>query len=69
MNQKIISLVCFLTVSVEASGLNDIAVDGYFRSTYHVHDLKNDKTYRDDGIGGKLHFKTASYEGLSLGAS
>ncbi|CAA6808551.1 MAG: Unknown protein, partial [uncultured Sulfurovum sp.] len=42
---------------------------GYFRSTYHVHDLKNDKTYRDDGIGGKLHFKTASYEGLSLGAS
>ncbi|CAA6814350.1 MAG: Unknown protein, partial [uncultured Sulfurovum sp.] len=69
MKKYLLGLIILLNINLEAVENDSSTVSGYFRSTYHVHDLKNDKTYRDDGIGGKLHFKTASYEGLSLGAS
>jgi len=64
MNQKIMSLALLSVVGLEANGL-----DGYIRGTYQNHDIKNDKVYKDDAIGGKLHFETASTEGISLGAS
>jgi len=48
---------------------NETVVDGYVRGTYQSHDVVGDRVYRDDAIGGKLHFETASTDGVSLGAS
>ena len=48
---------------------SETVVDGYLRGTYQVHDIQNDKVYKDDAIGGKIHFETASTDGVSLGAS
>jgi len=69
MNKKIIGLALFTVVGVEADSLNQTIVDGYIRGTYQSHDVKDDKVYKDDAIGGKLHFETASTDGVSLGAS
>jgi len=44
-------------------------IDGYSRSAYERHALKNDKTFEDGAIGGKLHIQTHSYYGISLGSS
>ena len=64
MNQKIISLALLSVMGLEANGL-----DGYIRGSYQNHDVKEDKVYKDDALGGKLHFETASTDGISLGAS
>ena len=64
MNKKILSLALLAVMGLEANGL-----DGYIRGTYQNHDIKNDKVYKDDAIGGKLHFETDSMDGVSLGAS
>ncbi len=44
-------------------------VDGYIRGTYEHHDVKEDRVYMDDAIGGKIHFEIAPTDGVSLGAS
>lgn len=73
MNYKIMSLVLLSTLGIEASSLSELlsntSVDGNLRTTYHTHDIKNDKIYKDDAIGGKLHFETAFSNGVSFGAS
>ncbi|RUM69781.1 MAG: hypothetical protein DSZ07_03945 [Sulfurovum sp.] len=69
MKKKIIGLALFTIVGVEANNVNQTIVDGYIRGTYQSHDVKDDKVYKDDAIGGKLHFETASTDGVSLGAS
>ncbi|HHD75938.1 MAG TPA: outer membrane porin, OprD family [Campylobacterales bacterium] len=67
------SLVVLSGMFAEGANLVDALtngkVEGYVRSTYHVHNLKNDKTYKDDGIGGKVHFKTADDYKMRLGAT
>ena len=69
MNKKIMSLALFAVVGVEADGLDWLKVDGYIRGTYQNHDVKDDKVYKDDAIGGKLHVETDAFYGVSLGAS
>ena len=54
---------------LEAMAGEETVVDGYVRGTYHSSDFKEDKVYQDDAIGGKIHFETASTDGVSLGAS
>jgi len=67
---KKISLMLLAVLSVEAENLSDkLKVEGYLRGSYQLHSVKDDRIYRDDAIGGKLHFETASVEGVSLGAS
>ncbi len=64
MYKKIIMLTVLISGELMAS-----TVDGYIRGTYQNHDVKDDKVYIDDAIGGKIHFETASTDGVSLGAS
>ncbi len=70
---KKINLMLFAVLSIEAETLNDALkktkVDGYLRGSYQVHDVKDDKTYRDDAIGGKVHIQTGAFYGVTLGAS
>jgi len=70
---KRLSLMLCSILSVEAeslsSALEQTKVDGYVRATYQVHDVEDDKTYRDDALGGKLHLETGAFYGVSLGAS
>jgi hypothetical protein len=54
---------------VAVVGLEANTLDGYIRGTYQNHDVKRDRVYKDDAIGGKLHFETDSMDGVSLGAS
>lgn len=67
------SLVLLSTLGVEASSLLELlsntSVDGNLRATYHTHDIKNDNIYKDDAIGGKLHFETALVHGFSVGST
>ncbi|CAA6800710.1 MAG: Unknown protein [uncultured Sulfurovum sp.] len=65
----ILGLIVLLTLGVEAVENSDYELNGYIRGTYHIHDIKNDKKYEDDAIGGKLHYETPSYEGMKLGTS
>ena len=69
MNWKIINLALLTLVGLEAKPLDGINVDGYLRGSYQNHDVKDDRVYKDDALGGKLHFETASTDGISLGAS
>ena len=62
-------LALFTIVGLEADGLDWLKVDGYLRGTYQSHDVNNDKVYKDDAIGGKLHVETDAFYGVSLGAS
>ena len=64
-------LLSILSLEAETltSALQQTTVDGYLRGTYQAHDVKNDRTYRDDALGGKLHFETGAFYGVSLGAS
>ena len=70
---KRLSLMLCSILSVEAeslsSALEQTKVDGYVRATYQVHDVEDDRTYRDDALGGKLHLETGAFYGVSLGAS
>ena len=58
---------------MEAESLSDALtqtkVEGYVRGTYQSHNVKNDRTYKDDALGGKIHFETGDFYGVSLGAS
>ena len=47
----------------------NIQTNGYLRSAYEIHKVKNDKTYKDGAIGGKVHIQTAPLYGISLGSS
>lgn len=74
--QKIALSWIFLSmVILEAGSLfetlnkHEVEVNGYLRGTYHTHDIENDQQYQDDAVGGKLHFKSPSYEGLSVATS
>jgi len=70
---KRVSLMLFSILGVEAeslsSALEQTKLDGYVRATYQVHDVEDDRTYRDDALGGKLHLETGAFYGVSLGAS
>ena len=52
-----------------SSALEQTKVDGYIRGSYQVHNVTDDRTYKDDAIGGKLHIQTGAFYGLTLGAS
>ena len=69
MKQNLLFLLFLSLVNSELYAKSETVVDGYIRGTYHTHDIKDDKLYKDDAIGGKLHFETASTDGVSLGAS
>jgi hypothetical protein len=69
MKNILLTLALFSSLNAESLGNKSTIVDGYIRGTYHTHDIKDDKVYKDDAIGGKLHFETASTDGVSLGAS
>jgi hypothetical protein len=69
MKKKWLVFVLLSTVGAEAIGNKSTVIDGYLRGTYQIHNIKNDKVYKDDAIGGKIHFETASTDGVSLGAS
>ena len=66
-------LLLLSTVGVQAESLSNAfsstTVDGYLRGAYQSHDVKDDKTYKDDALGGKLHIETGAYYGFSVGAS
>ena len=70
---KKVSLMLLSILSVEAESLSDALmqtkVEGYLRGTYQSHNVKEDRTYKDDAIGGKLHFETGAFYGVTLGAS
>jgi len=67
------SLAVLSTLTLQAESLseafNGTEVDGYLRGAYQSHNVNDDKTYKDGAIGGKLHFETGAYYGVSLGAS
>ena len=69
MKQVSWSLLLLSILSIDAVAGKETIVDGYVRGTYQHHDVKDDRIYKDDAIGGKLHFETASTDGVSLGAS
>jgi len=70
---KKVSLMLLTVLSVEAeslsSALEQTKVDGYIRATYQAHNVKDDRIYRDDALGGKVHIETGDFYGVSLGAS
>ena len=70
---KKVSLILLGVLSVEAQSLNSTLeqtkVDGYLRATYQAHNVEDDRIYRDDAIGGKVHIQTGAFYGVSLGAS
>jgi len=73
MHQKVMSLILLLTLGAAATTLSKLLsntrIDGNFRATYHNHDIKNDRVYEDDAIGGKFHIETTFVDGLSLGTT
>ena len=69
MKQILLFLLFLSLLSSSLYAKNETVVDGYLRGTYQMHDIKDDKVYKDDAVGGKLHFETASTDGVSLGAS
>ena len=70
---KKINLMLLTLLSIKAdslsSALKQTKVDGYIRGSYQVHDVTDDRTYKDDALGGKLHIQTGAFYGLTLGAS
>ncbi len=63
----------FSSVALEASSLEEAfknaKVDGYIRGAYQSHNIKDNKTYTDGAIGGKLHIETAPISNINAGAS
>jgi len=68
-----LGLLLMLVVGSEAESLSEALkqtkVEGYIRGTYQHHDVKEDRVYKDDAIGGKLHLETGELGGISVGAS
>jgi hypothetical protein len=69
MRRELMSFALLSVIGVEANAGDKFIIDGYIRGTYQNHDVKRDRVYKDDAIGGKLHIETASMDGVSLGAS
>jgi hypothetical protein len=56
--------------SAEAEAFSFIkTVNGYIRAGYQNTDISGDTDYTDIALGGKLHIETASWNGISAGAS
>jgi len=70
---RIVSLLLVSVMSVEAGivtqTFENINVDGYLRGIYQAHNVKGDKVYEDDALGGKLHIELAPLYGVSFGAT
>jgi len=70
---KKVNLMLLVVLSANAETLSDALeqtkANGYLRGTYQSHDVKDDRTYQDDALGGKVHIETGSFYGVSLGAS
>ena len=69
MRQVSLSLLLLSILTTEIVADKNRVINGYVRGTYQHHDVKDDRVYKDDAIGGKLHFETGSIDGVSLGAS
>ena len=71
--KRTLGLLLISAIGVEAGSLaeafSSAKVNGYLRGTYQAHDVKDDKTYEDDALGGKLHIETGEAYGISAGAS
>jgi len=71
--KRTLGLLLISAIGVEAGSLAEAfslaKVNGYLRGTYQAHDVKDDKTYEDDALGGKLHIETGEAYGISAGAS
>ena len=69
----LVTVLLLSSIAMEASTLNEAfknaKIDGYIRGSYQSHDIKGDKTYNDDAIGGKLHIETGEVYTISGGAS
>jgi len=65
--KRVIGALAIAIMGSQAENL--VNVDGYLRGTYQAHDVKGDRTYKDDALGGKLHINTAKVDGVSLGVS
>ena len=72
MKKSIVFSICLVSL-LSADALDDIfknaKVDGYIRGGYQNQDISGDKSYKSDSIGGKLHFETANYNGISAAVS
>ena len=75
MNKIVLSifLLMIMNIVINANTLQNsfenIKVDGYIRGAYQTHHVKNDKTYNDGAVGGKLHIETAPWYNITLGSS
>jgi len=72
-NTIIFTILMIMTIGIKANILikafENATVDGYIRAGYEVHNVKNDNTFEDGALGGKLHIQTAAISGMSIGAS
>ncbi|WP_296824617.1 OprD family outer membrane porin [Sulfurovum sp.] len=74
---KIVTLctisLMIMSININANALKkafeNATVDGYVRTGYEVHNVKNDDTFNDGALGGKLHIETAPIAGMGVGAS
>ena len=66
-------LLMITTITINANTINGVfenaTVDGYVRAGYEMHNVKDDDTFNDGALGGKLHIETAAISGISIGAS
>ncbi len=71
MKKASLMLLSILSVNAQSlsSALEQTKVDGYLRGSYQTHNVKDDRTYKDDALGGKVHLETGTFYGVSLGAS
>jgi hypothetical protein len=69
----IFTILMIMTIGIKANILTKAfetaTVDGYVRAGYEVHNIKNNDTFKDGALGGKLHIQTAAISGMSIGAS
>jgi len=73
MYKQLLTAFLFTLTSIYANtfknSFEQLTVEGYLRSGYEIHNVQNNKTFRDGALGGKVHIETASYYGLSFGSS
>ncbi|MDQ1325092.1 MAG: hypothetical protein QG564_216 [Campylobacterota bacterium] len=71
MRKKIFFTIFLLISTIDIiSGETVIKnVEGYVRAGTQITTIKNDDTYTDIALGGKLHVDTQSFYGMSVGAS
>ncbi len=71
--KKILTVWLLLFIGLRAESLSEAfiktEVEGYLRGTYQSHDVENDRVYKDDALGGKLHLETGSFYSFSVGGS